>query len=48
MQETMPLGRTYKYNCKNRLPKGYCCWQETMPLGRNYTHSSANRLEKDR
>ena len=35
---TIPLGMTYKYNSKNRLPKGYSCGQETMPLGR-ITHT---------
>ena len=44
MQETMSLGRTYKYNSRNRIPKGCCCVLETMLLGRTYMYNSANLL----
>ena len=39
---TMPLSGTYKYNYRNRLPKGCCCVQETMPLARTYMYNSRN------
>ena len=39
MQETVPLGRAYKYHFLNRLVIGCCCVQETKPLGRTYKYN---------
>ena len=44
MQETMPLGRTYKYNSRNRLSNGYSYVKEKTPSGRTYMNNSRNHL----
>ena len=44
MQETMPPGRTYKYNSRNRLSNGYGYVKEKMPSDRNYMNNSRNHL----
>ena len=46
MYKTMPLGRTYMYDSRYCLSKGYRYMQETMPLGRTYILNSKNRLSK--
>ena len=40
----MPLGRTYKYNSRNRLEKDCRYTQETIPPGRTYKYNSRNLL----